>query len=34
MPKRDFMVRLSVGCEDPDDLIADVTQALDKVAAL
>lgn len=34
MPKRDFMVRLSVGCEDRDDLIADVTQALKKVAAL
>lgn len=34
MPKRDFMVRFSVGCEDRDDLIADVTQALDKVAAL
>lgn len=34
MPKRDFMVRFSVGCEDLPDLIADVTQALDKVAAL
>ncbi|HRN29108.1 MAG TPA: PLP-dependent aspartate aminotransferase family protein [Terrimesophilobacter sp.] len=34
MPKRDFMVRFSVGCEDLDDLVADVTQALDKVAAL
>ncbi|MBX3094953.1 MAG: PLP-dependent transferase [Cryobacterium sp.] len=34
MPKRDFMVRFSVGCEDVEDLIADVTQALDRVAAL
>ena len=34
MPKRDFMVRLSVGCEDLPDLIADVNQALAKVAAL
>src|SRR5690606_17090075 len=34
MPKRDFMVRFSVGCEDLDDLVADVTQALDRVAAL
>lgn len=34
MPKRDFMVRFSVGCEDVDDLIADVKQALAKVAAL
>lgn len=34
MPKRDFMVRLSVGCEDLPDLIADVNQALDRVAAL
>ena len=34
MPKRDFMVRFSVGCEDLPDLIADVTQALDRVAAL
>lgn len=34
MPKRDFMVRLSVGCEDVDDLVADVTQALGRVAAL
>ena len=25
------MVRISVGLEDPDDLIADVTQALEKV---
>lgn len=34
MPKRDFMVRFSVGCEDLPDLIADVNQALAKVAAL
>lgn len=34
MPKRDFMVRFSVGCEDLSDLVADVTQALDRVAAL
>ena len=34
MPKRDFMVRYSVGCEDIEDLIADVNQALAKVAAL
>ena len=34
MPKRNNMVRLSVGCEDLPDLIADVNQALAKVAAL
>jgi cystathionine beta-lyase/cystathionine gamma-synthase len=34
MPKRDFMVRFSVGCEDLSDLVADVTQALGKVAEL
>lgn len=34
MPKRNFMVRYSVGCEDTDDLLADAKQALEKVAAL
>jgi len=28
MPKRDNLVRVSVGCEDLDDLVADFTQAL------
>jgi O-succinylhomoserine sulfhydrylase len=29
----DGMIRLSVGLEDPDDLLADVEQALDRVAS-
>jgi methionine-gamma-lyase len=28
MPKRDNLIRVSVGCEDTDDLIADFEQAL------
>lgn len=29
MPKRDNLIRLSIGCEDTDDLVADYAQALD-----
>jgi cystathionine beta-lyase/cystathionine gamma-synthase len=28
MPKRDDLVRISVGCEDPDDIVGDFRQAL------
>ena len=30
MPKRDNLIRLSVGCEDEADLVADHTSALDR----
>ena len=30
MPKRDNLIRLSVGCEDEADLVADHTAALDR----
>jgi Cys/Met metabolism PLP-dependent enzyme len=32
MPKRDNLIRVSVGCHDTDDLIADFDQALSRVA--
>lgn len=33
MPKRDNLIRLSIGCEDTDDLLADFEQALDAVSS-
>lgn len=33
MPRRDNLVRVSVGCEDPDDIIADFEQALERAGA-
>jgi cystathionine beta-lyase/cystathionine gamma-synthase len=32
MPKRDNLIRISVGCEDTDDLLADFEQALARVS--
>lgn len=32
MPKRDNLIRISVGCEDIDDIVADFAQALDRAA--
>lgn len=34
MPKRDNLIRLSIGCEDTDDLLCDFAQALDKIHIL
>jgi methionine-gamma-lyase len=33
MPKRDNLIRISVGCEDLRDLVADFSQALDRVGS-
>ena len=33
MPKRDNLIRLSIGCEDTDDLLSDFAQALDKISS-
>jgi cystathionine beta-lyase/cystathionine gamma-synthase len=33
MPKRDNLIRVSVGCEDSDDLIRDFEQALERASS-
>jgi cystathionine beta-lyase/cystathionine gamma-synthase len=34
MPKRDALIRVSVGCEDLDDLVGDIERGLTAVRAL